>query len=1366
MEKHTVIFTALPNGRAADGALRLSVHIAPRLWSSDATIEKLKLSQFPDFVDWTAKVAAATWKVSFAGGPTLEATVESAAPRADLWSALFRPETDVTPYRFDDYRGAEIVTFSSAEIHDFLSGVYARAASDPPYGAGRDLPAIELLARDPNIGGIARPTTPETPPDPPRRPPPVDLGGKLPQPEPTPSPGGGGPGCGCGCLLLPLALLARLCPRLQAIFDRLFGGGAPPSRPDEGPAYPSVPIPASPPAAPPNAVSSPPPPPAPPPVPVSPARQAFEKLSAFTTPPSLVAEPLPTVLALQQQYDFHQMIAALGDYPKLLRMFGLVVDLRVELNGAAPAGEGRVQVEPEIALSVMGTEIKPRTHYTLTADSFIARPRPTNPEIKNGLLRLHDSSLFRVIQVDVVGGGTKVQNAATNLVAFQRKEDRSPNMPDNSGLPALRTAGISVVRQNLPEELRSQFRRSHALQQFVALADLAPQPVDPPGAEPALPSTDEVFAEDLVRGYRIDVWDAKSGAWHSLCRRIGTYEFLDAPAAPGGSVLLTEEDEGFVQFSAAEPIKKRAKRQLRTSDALFAWDGWSLVAPRPGQVIMPNEPPDAPEDVKLAKPKNSAVTNFKLETEFRAKPGSLPRLRFDYRYRIRARVCDLAGNSVFGPDDPQFAADVPEQTPEFPCARYEPVAPPPLMLRKNVVEGESVEHLVVRTPPLDGSDTTERHVVPPKISQLMAEQHGKFDGVKIDSTPAAYALAGREAGALNDGATEVKKDIWVQPAPQFTMKYLPDPSSRGAALLGLPGAGAAAPQRVPFDGGWPDPLPFRLRLVGIPKGAAPAAPLWDNATRVLTVELPEAEKALVRLNSVLDAADLEQQGVWQWTQAQTPAAALATVQADTLAGRSWLQLPWRDLTLVHAVLQPLEPPQANVDTPADRTLGKTFATIKGTVVAHAASTGKVDLLGAWVDPIDDPALPAPTTREQTTPLCEVMIEEEQNVTPIRDSVENKLPNHNFGDTKFHEVRYTPIATTRFREYFPPPDRDDPLKTSLAGAPSGAVEILNSARPEAPKVLYVVPTFGWSEQSTGANQKERKRHGGGLRVYLDRPWYSSGAGELLGVVFLEGQIFTDLDEQTKAVVTQWGADPIWLSGPANASASVNHFKGHVAKQVGLSLAEKAPPVSVVGFAVEFDPVRKLWFCDLDLNVGATYAPFVRLALARYQPKSLEGAHLSRVVRAEFAQLAPDRTASVATNATASGAKIRVRVTGDTYIASSLTNISGSHDPVFGGKDSGRIGHAEIEVLLQRRNASLGDDPHLSWETLSTTRLVQDPSKLGEWEGEVELTQPLAAGEFRVLLQEYEWYRADYQPEEAQRGITANRRMVYADAFRLN
>ena len=44
-------------------------------------------------------------------------------------------------------------------------------------------------------------------------------------------------------------------------------------------------------------------------------------------------------------------------------------------------------------------------------------------------------------------------------------------------------------------------------------------------------------------------------------------------------------------------------------------------------------------------------------------------------------------------------------------------------------------------------------------------------------------------------------------------------------------------------------------------------------------------------------------------------------------------------------------------------------------------------------------------------------------------------------------------------------------------------------------------------------------------------------------------------------------------------------------------------------------------------GPTYVPFVRLALVRYQPHALDDARISRVVLAGFAQLTPDRVATV-------------------------------------------------------------------------------------------------------------------------------------------
>src|SRR5207237_8685075 len=91
----------------------------------------------------------------------------------------------------------------------------------------------------------------------------------------------------------------------------------------------------------------------------------------------------------------------------------------------------------------------------------------------------------------------------------------------------------------------------------------------------------------------------------------------------------------------------------------------------------------------------------------------------------------------------------------------------------------------------------------------------------------------------------------------------------------------------------------------------------------------------------------------------------------------------------------------------------------------------------------------------------------------------------------------------------------------------------SARPEAPKVLYIVPTFKWERNANGT-----KRTGGGLRIYLDRPWYSSGDDEKLAVLLPAGG---KLDAKMEPFVSLWGKDPIWASGPArNGELNGNDF----------------------------------------------------------------------------------------------------------------------------------------------------------------------------------------------------------------------------------
>lgn len=1380
MEKQTLTFTALPNGFAPDGSPRVSVFISQRLWSDTAGAGNTTLDKYPDQLNWPARVPTIKWEASINGGPGIPLTEPASELDPALWSALFHNTTQVKPFRFEDFRGMPIESFPIFAIHDTIRGVYGRASSDAGYGAGENRPGLGVLANDKDLIAIARPTLPD--PEPPWNPvgtapipfpdaPPVkekpQPGPDLPPPEPVEK------GCGCGCLGWPFELLRKIL----GLKDEDAKGGTPPvyDVPPSTPApTPSFKTDVTPPP--------PPPPPTPPksflPPPLNADQQktqaAFDSLDAFLKPFAGAEPDLPTAAQLAETWDFHQAISSLGDYPRILRRLGLVLDLELPAGTPLPAN-GTFQVKAtgvdfNVDFQPGTTPVSLRTRFISSPNLFTAAPRPVQPEIENGFLRVDDTLRFRVIQNDVAGDATKLRNAATYALRFALAADRPGNVPADGGLPALRTIGISLVRDEVKAGLADQFLRSCSLNLFVAGKDSSPksQPVVPSGADPA--ASDELFAEDLVRGYRIDVFDTKTGVWRSLCERQGTYRFLEIPGPP-----QTADDEGFVQFAATEPRDPAAPKTLRAGETLFTWNGWSLSAPRPGKAIMPND--------SHADPANTAVTPFRIEATFKAKPGSLPRLRFGRQYRLRARVADLAGNSVTNPDDASYNDDVTQKTPEFTALRYEPLAPPILMLQSAPVEAESVERLVIRTPAIGGlGTTTARHVAPPKTSQLMAEMHGGFDNGVVDGSAAGYAKASRESNSVNDGAQQTtpaldglpgsipakpkESDPWIQPAPLVTVNYLPDPQAHGVAFVGLPGE--ASPDgitTVMFANAWPNLKPFRIELVPIPVGTPSNPPNFAGDT--LTVELAPSQRATVRINSLLDPADLDVRGVWQWTDELAPAN-LAQVRTSVIKGKHWAHLPWRDITLVYATQKPLEPPVINTLDPA-KNLGETFAVVGGDITVHAASTARIQLLANWTDPIDDPATDppggppvVPTFQTQNAHVCEIEVPEGVTHVAIKDSGTNAKPKHEFNDTKYHRVQYTPVAVTRFREYFPA-ITNTPANTTLVG-PGFDVDVLNSARPDMPKFLYAVPVFEWDSPPGTPGVVKRLRTGGGLRIYLDRTWFSSGAGELLGVVFQESTNFLSLDVDFRRLVTIWGADPIWHANPAPDQAQKKNFKNAVEALSGKLLQEDSSAVvSVVGYEVNFDAERRLWFADVRIETGDAYWPFVRLALARFQPKSVNDAHISQIVRADFIQLPPERLAEI----TVGGPSVHLKVTGPTYFRSEVVNTVKDF-PFFSGSPTSN-GLSEIEAVIEERDAA--DDPgnELSWKPIDASRvlLIQNPATPGEWEGDVPFTTPLAPGLMRLTLKEFEWYRtddADSQDAPRQQ-IRVARRLVYADVFAL-
>ena len=87
------------------------------------------------------------------------------------------------------------------------------------------------------------------------------------------------------------------------------------------------------------------------------------------------------------------------------------------------------------------------------------------------------------------------------------------------------------------------------------------------------------------------------------------------------------------------------------------------------------------------------------------------------------------------------------------------------------------------------------------------------------------------------------------------------------------------------------------------------------------------------------------------------------------------------------------------------------------------------------------------------------------------------------------------------------------------------DVLSSARPAAPKLLYIVPTFSWRSAVGIDDSRVRRstRTGGGVRIYMES-WYSP-ATRLLGVLWRGRQHPLSRDaahEKIKPFVTHWGS----------------------------------------------------------------------------------------------------------------------------------------------------------------------------------------------------------------------------------------------------
>jgi hypothetical protein len=360
--------------------------------------------------------------------------------------------------------------------------------------------------------------------------------------------------------------------------------------------------------------------------------------------------------------------------------------------------------------------------------------------------------------------------------------------------------------------------------------------------------------------------------------------------------------------------------------------------------------------------------------------------------------------------------------------------------------------------------------------------------------------------------------------------------------------------------------------------------------------------------------------------------------------------------------------------------------------------------------------------------------------------------HEFHDTKHRNVTYSATATSLFTEFYAP---GTDVKVDTANPVT--VNILSSARPDTAKIAYVVPIYGWKPVKHTGHQVVSERSPSALRVFIHRPWWSSGIDELLGVVtwpnaenriiiipppvFLRnrssrsrrrglrrdlaigggGGGASTIPPDQALYVTDWGADPVFGSTPLpSAHPRMSTFTSATAFGTGLPIEEHPSiQVNVAGHPVHFDPKRQLWYADIAVDTGATYTPMIRLALARYQPNSVAGVELSRIVLADIMSLEPGRTVTIVrgapkhlTSITLSGYSYS-RAAGDSSIAPGVAEVV-IERRVTGVKDA-TVGWEQVGEPIRmspatHRRLSLGSNDHVTTWVASDIALPSGKCRL--------------------------------------------------------
>jgi hypothetical protein len=1218
-----------------------------------------------------------------------------------------------------------------------------------------------------------------------------------------------------------------------------------------------------------------------------------------------------------KDFEYHDVFSVITSYPVILRKLGLIVDF--VLPAAPASAKGTVRIVPtNLGFAEDVSVVAPNTSYESTANGFYAAPKAGSP-IDKGLLKLNTEE-FDVVTYDTDAAAVKLvthtetivektgmkladksnyfffqmidSDVYKNLVLPIENEECGPAVVDDKedtdeGLPALRSAGIGLVKNGLAENIFNKLKASEViftgfikpenqLKSVELLNTNKTQPVinfkDPTAikkvrdagqvkikaviANPVIlpPASQTLFADDLVQGYRMDIaYEEKPSQWYSLHKRKNTYGFLPVGAPAAENISLTEDeviDEGCINIALVEDENDEDKNTDKVNEVIARWQGWSLAVPKPGKGINEDNANIVSNDTtEKEKYKLKDNVPFRMQVNMGLAPKTLPMLRFGKTYRLKVRTVDIAGNSLPHDVAPENA-NVAVKT-GIKYLRYEPLPVPVLVGTDEIAskandkvrerDGESLEHMVIRSNVGVSSNDYEkqnptniyqegtrnvtntltwlheavRHFKAPRNSQHMAETHGMFDESFSDPAKAAetYKFITSRDIETDVNSTETKAPLARITDTNLPIEYLADPMAAGVVLVMKSNTtfesnwkkDQARKFSFYFDdevsdttantsytkNAWKNPKSFRIKLV---EGNGTVE--WSKPDRMLIVALPKSAEIEIKYASFWRPDDVDKYNALQ------PIVGLGInkVQSLDYARKSlhWMFSPWRNIRLVHAVQQPLENPAFEPNTlKSDRNYNDTFAKLSAIMKVHGSSTDKVDIEASWTEQIDDLKNINIITGQFNTHVATLQVAycnkklTASSAKTAGTAEERRFPqiHHPFNDTRHRMVNYKGVATSRYREYFTGiietgEKTNKPVSLIRAGD-AVQLNILSTARPATAVVEYVVPSFNWLTSDKGSEITRMRT--GNIRVYLQRPWYSSGDDEMLGVLLPIKNVM--LSEAGKLHCTVWGKDPVFNSPELNGAnyPQVENFPFAAAYDT-VSLAEdESTKMTVAAYKVLFDEEKQLHYADIPVNINQAYFPFVRLCVARYQKHSLKinnkDCCISPTTTVDWLQVVPVRYTALYFKGGKNEFDVALRGTAPFTVTGQKFMNNNTQSP----------SRCKITVTVENTTLGKSDDAFISMndrpQGINTSVFIkqyyldrqQFKGSQIEFVERISLGSSYATQPFRVVIREYELHEFDpiRVAEDARKRAFDRRatnvpapvpqyeeRLVFMDVFEVN